>query len=192
MVPFLLKFVDNLTNVYVQFNHKRLKGQTGEDDSRIALSTLYYVLLTICKAMAPFTPFFTETMFQNLQQAVPNSDDSVYYCPFPEIEGQTDKRMDQSVLRMMTVIDLGRNFQECHSKPLKTPLREMVVVHPDVDFLDDITGQLGKLSGKEISKAMGLVAKEVKSMTQAQIFDFEKAGEARFAGHVLALQDIKV
>ncbi|KAH8973280.1 hypothetical protein BDL97_01G037500 [Sphagnum fallax] len=191
MVPFLLKFVGNLTNVYVRFNRKRLKGRTGEDDSRIALSTLYYVLLTICKAMAHFTPFFTETMFQNLQQAVPNSDDSVHYCPFPEIEGQTDKHMDQSVLRMMTVIDLGRNIQEHHSKPLKTPLREMVVVHPDVDFLDDITGQLGKLSGKEICKAMGLVAKEVKSMTQAQILDFEKAGEARFAGHVLALQDIK-
>ncbi len=43
VVPFLLKFVDNLTNVYVRFNRKRLKGRTGEDDSRIALSTLYYV-----------------------------------------------------------------------------------------------------------------------------------------------------
>lgn len=46
--------------------------------------------------------------------------------------------------------------------------------------------------GKRLGKAMGLVAKEVKSMTQAQILDLEKAGEARFAGHVLALQDIKV
>jgi hypothetical protein len=33
MVPFLLKFVDNLANVYVRFNRKRLKGRTGEDDS---------------------------------------------------------------------------------------------------------------------------------------------------------------
>jgi isoleucyl-tRNA synthetase len=98
----------------------------------------------------------------------------------------------------------------------------MVVVHPDVDFLDDITGQLGKYVceelnvrvivpcndpmqyaslraepdysslAKRLGKATGLVAMEVKSMTQAQILDFEKAGEARFVGHVLALQDIKV
>ncbi|KAH9574076.1 hypothetical protein CY35_01G036400 [Sphagnum magellanicum] len=129
VVPFLLKFVDNLTNVCVRFNHKHLKGRTGEDDSQIALSTLYY--------------------------AVPNSDDSVHYCPFPEIEGQTDKCMEQSVLRMMTVIDLGCNIRECHSKPLKTPLREMVVVDPDVDFLDDITGKLGELSGKEIGQGHG-------------------------------------
>ncbi len=39
---------------------------------------------------------------------------------------------------------------------------------------------------------MGLEAEKVKSLTHAQILDFEKAGEARFARHVLALQDIKV
>ncbi|CAM6043693.1 unnamed protein product [Sphagnum compactum] len=222
VVPFLLKFIDNLTNVYVRFNRKRLKGRTGEDDSRIALSTLYYVLLTTCKAMAPFTPFFTENMYQNLRRAMPNSDESVHYCSFPDIEGQTDSRMEQSVSRMMTVIDLARNIRERHNKPLKSPLREMVVVHPDVNFLDDITGQLGEYVreelnvrgivpcsdplkyaslraepdysslGKRLGKAMGLVAKEVKSMTQSQIMHFERVGKAKFAGHELELQDIKV
>lgn len=43
-------------------------------------------------------------------------------CSLPGM-AQTDKRMEQSVLRMMTVIDLGRNIWERHSKPLKTPLR---------------------------------------------------------------------
>ena len=43
VVPYLLKFIDNLTNIYVRFNRKRLKGRTGEEDCRIALSTLYHV-----------------------------------------------------------------------------------------------------------------------------------------------------
>lgn len=43
VVPVLLKFIDNLTNIYVRFNRKRLKGRTGDDDSRVALSTLYFV-----------------------------------------------------------------------------------------------------------------------------------------------------
>ncbi|CAE6207370.1 unnamed protein product [Arabidopsis arenosa] len=68
-VPYLLKFLDNLTNIYVRFNRKRLKGRTGEDDCHIALSTLYNVLLTSCKVMTPFTPFFTETLYQNLRKA---------------------------------------------------------------------------------------------------------------------------
>jgi len=43
VVPYLLKFLDNLTNIYVRFNRKRLKGRTGEEDCRMALSTLYNV-----------------------------------------------------------------------------------------------------------------------------------------------------
>jgi len=39
---------------------------------------------------------------------------------------------------------------------------------------------------------MGLVAKEVKAMTQAQILEFQKAGGGTFAGQKLGLQDIKV
>lgn len=46
--------------------------------------------------------------------------------------------------------------------------------------------------GKKLGKDMGLVAKEVKSMTQAQILDFHKAGKGLFAGHELGLLDIKV
>ena len=41
VVPKLLKFVDQLTNWYVRFNRKRLKGETGEEDCIHALTTLY-------------------------------------------------------------------------------------------------------------------------------------------------------
>jgi len=46
--------------------------------------------------------------------------------------------------------------------------------------------------GKKLGKSMGLVAKEVKALTQAQILEFQKTGEGTFAGHKLGLQDIKV
>lgn len=46
--------------------------------------------------------------------------------------------------------------------------------------------------GKKLGKSMGLVAKEVKALTQAQILEFQKAGEGTFAGHKLELQDVKV
>jgi isoleucyl-tRNA synthetase len=63
----------------------------------------------------------------------------------------------------------------------------------DVGFDECGLGMWGCSSlGKRLGKAMGLVAKEVKSMTQTQIMDFERAGKAKFAGHELELQDIKV
>lgn len=223
VVPFLLKFIDNLTNIYVRFNRKRLKGRTGEDDCRMALSTLYHVLLTTCLAMSPFTPFFVEVLYQNLRNVLDaGAEESIHYCSFPEVGGQREQRIEQSVTRMMTVIDLARNIRERNNKPLKTPLREMVVVHPDADFLEDITGKLLEyvreelnvrslvpcndplkyaslraepdfsVLGKRLGKAMGIVAKEVKSMGQASILAFEKSGEVTLAGHTLKLSDIKV
>nr|VDD40103.1 unnamed protein product [Brassica oleracea] len=223
VVPYLLKFLDNLTNIYVRFNRKRLKGRTGEDDCHIALSTLYNVLLTSCKAMTPFTPFFTETLYQNLRKAREGSEESIHYCSFPEADGtRVERRIEQSVTRMMTVIDLARNIRERHKLPLKTPLMEITVVHPDAEFLDDITGKLREyvleelnvrslvpcndtlkyaslkaepdfsVLGKRLGKSMRLVAKEVKEMSQQDILRFEEARKLTIAGHTLELTDIKI
>ncbi|KAF8118511.1 hypothetical protein N665_0005s0268 [Sinapis alba] len=224
VVPYLLKFLDNLTNIYVRFNRKRLKGRTGEDDCHIALSTLYNVLLTSCKVMTPFTPFFTETLYQNLRKACEGSEESIHYCSFPEeAEGtRVERRIEQSVTRMMTIIDLARNIRERHKLPLKTPLMEITVVHPDAEFLDDITGKLREyvleelnvrslvpcndtlkyaslkaepdfsVLGKRLGKSMRLVAKEVKEMSQQDILIFEETGKVTIAGHTLELTDIKI
>lgn len=59
VVPYLVRFIDSLTNVYVRYNRKRLKGAKGPEDCSLALASLFDVLLTVCKVMAPFTPFFT-------------------------------------------------------------------------------------------------------------------------------------
>ncbi|CAL8085616.1 unnamed protein product [Prunus armeniaca] len=123
VVPYLLKFLDNLTNIYVRFNRKRLKGRTGEEDCRMALSTLFNVLLVSCKVMAPLTPFFTEVLYQNMRKVLNESEESIHFCSFPQAEGKRDERIEQSVTRMMTIIDLARNIRERHNKPLKTPLR---------------------------------------------------------------------
>ncbi|XP_065865633.1 isoleucine--tRNA ligase, cytoplasmic [Euphorbia lathyris] len=222
VVPYLLKFLDNLTNIYVRFNRKRLKGRTGEEDCQTALSTLYSVLLTACKVMSPFTPFFTEALYQNLRKVSIGAEESIHYCSFPQEEGKRDERIERSVSRMMTIIDLARNIRERHNKPLKSPLREMIVVHPDANFLDDIAGKLKEfvleelnirslvpcidtlkyaslraepefsVLGKRLGKSMGVVAKEVKAMSQKDILAFEEAGEVTVASHSLKLADIKV
>ena len=46
----------------------------------------------------------------------------------------------QSVQRMQRVIELARVIRERHFKPIKSPLRQLVVVHPDQAFLDDLAG----------------------------------------------------
>ncbi|PWA54524.1 tRNA synthetase class I (I, L, M and V) family protein [Artemisia annua] len=222
VVPRLLKFIDSFTNVYVRLNRKRLKGRTGEEDCRTALSTLYHVLLTLCKVMAPFTPFFTELLYKNLRKVSTGSEESIHFCSFPEVEGQGESRIEESVNEMMKVVDLARNIRDRHNKSLKSPLREMTVVHPNAEFLDDISGKLREyvleelnvksvvpcndllkyatlraepdfsVLGKRLGESMKVVAQAVKAMSQDGILSFEKSGEITIAGHCLKLTDVKI
>eukprot|EP00887_Chlorella_sp_A99_P005236 scaffold1.g5236.t1 len=142
VVPYLVKFVDSLTNIYVRYNRKRLKGRGSEEDCAMALTALYDVLLTV---MSPFTPFFTESLYQNLRRCLPAgaAPASVHYCEMPPAAAAHpgDEQIERSVDRMQRVIELSRNIRERHGRSVKVPVRELIVVHPDADFLADIAGK---------------------------------------------------
>ena len=56
VVPYLVNFIEQLTNIYVRYNRKRLKGRTGAADSLLALATLYDTLFTLCKVRGGRSP----------------------------------------------------------------------------------------------------------------------------------------
>jgi len=154
VVPFLVQFIDNLTNIYVRYNRKRLKGGKGDTDCKLALATLFDVLLTVSKVMSPFTPFLTEEMYQNLRRCLPEgAPESVHFCELPpSVEAQEgDERIQTSVDRMQRVIELGRVIRDRQARPLKTPLASVVVVHTDKDFLADIEGELREYVQAELN-----------------------------------------
>lgn len=51
IIPRLLDLVDELTNWYIRFNRKRLKGEDGKEDTIAALNTLFETLFTLCRTM---------------------------------------------------------------------------------------------------------------------------------------------
>ncbi|KAJ2477150.1 isoleucine--tRNA ligase [Coemansia sp. RSA 2320] len=144
VVPRLLEMVDQLTNWYVRFNRRRLKGEGGAEDALNALNTLFEVLLTMCRLMAPFTPFLSEHMYQSLKGFLPGSffegdARSLHFVPFPEVrEEYFDTSIERAMSRMQAVIELGRVTRERVNISLKTPLLELVVVHPSAEYLEDV------------------------------------------------------
>jgi isoleucyl-tRNA synthetase len=48
----------------------------------------FQVLLISCKVMAPFTPIFSEGLYQNLRRVCTGSEESIHYCSFPQVEGE--------------------------------------------------------------------------------------------------------
>ena len=63
--------MEQLTNWYVRLNRGRLKGHSGLQEQTAAVNTLYEVMFTMTRAMTPFTPFFTEYLYKNLRNVLP-------------------------------------------------------------------------------------------------------------------------
>ena len=66
VVPGLLQFIEDLTNTYIRFNRSHFWSEGMPEDKRLAFETLYEVLVTLSKLMAPFAPFLAESTYQNL------------------------------------------------------------------------------------------------------------------------------
>ncbi|XP_024884154.1 isoleucine--tRNA ligase, cytoplasmic [Temnothorax curvispinosus] len=159
VVPYLIKYIDNLTNWYVRMNRKRIKGEDGPKDCKNALTTLFLAVYTMVQTYAPFTPFLTEFMFQRLSKWVlplpesangessPSSnakeeDDwqgSVHYKLIPPPRDYLiNKDIEKAVSHMQSVIQLGRIVRDRKVIPTKYPLPEIVVIHRDAEVLKDI------------------------------------------------------
>lgn len=147
VVPRLLNFIDELTNWYIRFNRRRLKGEVSLDDTKKSLNTLTEALFGLVRAMAPFTPFLSETMYQRLQQYFPAEElakfgedvRSVHFLAYPTVREELfDEKIETAVSRMQKVIDLGRNIREKKTISLKTPLKELIILHSDPEYLADV------------------------------------------------------
>jgi len=149
VVPRLLNTIDELTNWYIRFNRRRLKGDAGVEEARMAMNTLCEVLFTLCRVMAPFTPFMTETIYQSMKIVLKEGEDgnggkakdarSVHFLLFPtEKTEYIDVDIERRVGRMQKVIELGRIIRDRKTIPLKTPLSEIVIVSADEEYRSDI------------------------------------------------------
>ena len=144
VVPKLLDLIDNTTNWYIRFNRRRLKGEYGIEDTQRALNTLFEVLYTLTRGLAPFTPFITDNIYQRLLPHIPKTlqaEDprSVHFLPFPEVREELfDEGIERQVGRMQRVIELGRVSRERRTVGLKQPLKTLIVIHPNESYLSDV------------------------------------------------------
>ena len=170
VVPRLVIFIEQLTNWYVRLNRLRLKGQFGEEDAEAAMRTLYTVLLNLTRLMAPFTPFLTELMYQNLRRGLSAQDavPSVHFLEIPTASAAfVNEKLEQSVAIMQKTIELGRNVRDKRRLNNKIPVSSIRVVHLDgelLQLLEPLTQYIeSELNVKEVilsTERAGLVTRE--------------------------------
>ncbi|NIM92333.1 MAG: isoleucine--tRNA ligase [Anaerolineales bacterium] len=126
------KFLDHLSNWYLRRSRRRFWAKAGESsesdaDKDAAYSTLYMVLVTLSKLLAPFVPFVTEVMYQNLERSINKSaPESVHHCdwPIPE-ESLLDKQLMSDMDLVLRLVSLGHAARNKSGRKVRQPLAEV-------------------------------------------------------------------
>ncbi len=123
------EFTDSLSNWYVRRNRERFWSQELTDDKVGAYVTLYKVLVELCKISAPFVPFMTEEIYQNL---VLNLDktapESIHLCSWPEVDEKViDEELEKEMDLAYKIVKLGRSARNSVNIKNRQPLSEMLI-----------------------------------------------------------------
>jgi len=115
--------LDDLTNWYVRRSRRRFWKSEHDADKDAAYATLYQVLLTMSKLLAPFVPFVSELIYQNLAPADRGDCESVHHCGWPQAdEGAVDQSLLDRMALAMQIASLGRSARSTSNVKLRQPL----------------------------------------------------------------------
>ncbi len=201
--PFI-EFIDNITNWYIRRNRSRFWSDNDNSDRREAFETLYVVLITLSKISAPFIPFISETIYQELK--IDSDEISVHLCNFPiENKDAIDLQLEKEMKYTKVVVNIGHSLRKEHHIKVRQPLAHAYIACDDNDILlslrsqqdlikdelnvKDITFNLDefkfikykpkpnyKVLGKRVGKLMDKVRVEIELLDQSILYAM-KMGE---------------
>jgi len=125
-------FVDELSNWYVRRNRERYWGKDMTQDKINAYMTLYTVLEAFIRVAAPFVPFITESIYQNLvRSAFPDAPISVHLCSFPVSDSSwIDQNREEQMDVAQHIVFMGRACRNTAAIKNRQPLSKIYVVSP--------------------------------------------------------------
>jgi isoleucyl-tRNA synthetase len=125
-----VSFVDQLTNWYIRRSRRRFWDNASSPENRAAYWTLQSVLKTLAQTMAPFVPFLTEAIWQELKS--PQDPASVHWTDYPTVQNEW---VDEGLLRRMDAlrraVSLGHALRKEHRLKVRQPLSVAVVAAAD-------------------------------------------------------------
>jgi isoleucyl-tRNA synthetase len=114
-------FIDNLSNWYIRRSRKRFWKSENDGDKNDAYQTLWKTLITLSQLMAPFTPFITEDIFQNLTE-----EESVHLTDYPKVEESfVDRKLIEDMSIVRRVVEMGLSSRNQSGIKVRQPLSSL-------------------------------------------------------------------
>jgi isoleucyl-tRNA synthetase len=127
------------TNWYIRRSRRRFWEEKDSLDRAQAFATLYYVLTELVKIAAPYIPFISEAIYQNLRSAA--LPESVHLCDFPLYQKERrDEKLEAEMDVVQITVSLGHGLRKEHKLKVRQPLPAAHLVSSDarvLSFLQD-------------------------------------------------------
>jgi len=118
-------FVEDLSNWYVRRSRRRFWDESDPQDRFSAHCTLYECLLTLSKAMAPLTPFFSDWLYRSLN----GPKESVHLEEYPAArEDLINPTLEGRMSTVRVAVEAGRLARQRVNMKLRQPLPSAVIV----------------------------------------------------------------
>ncbi len=162
-------FTDKLSNWYLRRGRERYWGKDMTEDKAAAYTTLYHVLVTLAKVIAPYTPFMAEQIYQNLVRGFyADAPVSVHLNRFPACdESRIDPDMQKYMENVLDVVVLARACRNTANIKNRQPLSRMYIASersielPD-EYLAIVADELNVKSFENLKDASGFISYECK------------------------------
>ncbi len=179
-------FIDELSNWYIRRNRRRFFNSELSEDKIAAYMTLYTVLDTLTRVVAPVTPFVAETIYQGLVvKFFPEAPISVHLADFPKDHAEWDKpELEAQMEVAYKAVEIGRKLRELVHIRNRQPLSECIVkVDSDIKLDGE---QLGTIA-EELNVDKVLTDYDMESLIQYEIKPQLKTLGPKYGRHLKAI-----
>ncbi len=158
--PFI-GFIDGLTNWYIRRCRNRFWADEDTLDRREAFSTLYTVLLQLTKIGAPFIPFMTDAIYQELKTS--DMPESVHLCDFPKYDASLrDEGLEKEMAAAQAAVSLGHSLRKTHMLKVRQPLAKALLITANPELLASLEKQKQLIADELNVKEVELHSDEAK------------------------------
>ena len=221
VIPRVLGFIDDLTNWYIRRSRRRFWRTENDRDKQFAFETLYEVLTTFARVLAPILPFLAEVLYQRLEVGTRAGAESVHLEAFPQARtAAVDADLEAQMALCRTFVTLGRNLREQSKIRVRQPLPSLTVavsgaasrhlaevteiVREELNVKDLVWSQDAsdlvtltvkanfKTLGKRLGPKMKDVAAAIAALDGADLATLQAGGSVTVAGEAIGSEDVLI
>lgn len=117
-------FISDLSTWYIRRSREYVGPSAADEQDKLAFyETCHEVIVTLCKIMAPITPFISEKIYRDLTSA-----ESVHLASWPKAdESLIDQALESEMESVRAVVEMGHAKRKIYGLKVRQPLSELIV-----------------------------------------------------------------